>query len=264
MKIRSRRVLRGPIWIGLLVTLIAATATAQERRIALVIGNGDYDPGRLRNPVNNARAIAQALCRAGFEVVAKENVDRVAMYEAISAFGNRLKETKGVGVFYFSGRGLQVQGKNFMVPSRALITTGQMVETAAIDVNRVLGEMDAAQARVNIVVLDASRDNPYGRFRSGSKGIDMPPGAVIAYATSPGKLAEDGAGQQSPYTAALVKHIATPGLNLEQLFRRVLADVLKETGGRQSAWVTSTLEEDFFFFPASAAASPTPSGLCPE
>ena len=214
------------------MALLAATATGQtrdqgarqERRVALVIGNGDYDQGRLRNPVNDARAIAHALRGAGFEVIANENADRVAMYEAIIAFGDRLKEIKGVGLFYFSGHGLQVQGKNFMVPLRARITSERMVETEAIDVNRVLGEMDAAQARVNIVILDACRDDPYTRsFRSGSRGlaqIDAPRGTLIAYATAPGKVAEDGTGPNSPYTSALVKHIAAPGLDIEKVFKR--------------------------------------------
>lgn len=267
---------QGPYWIaGLLVAVLAVTAAAQsrdqgarrERRIALVIGNADYDQGRLRNPVNDARAMAQALRRAGFDVIAKENADRVAMYEAINAFGDRLKEAKGVGLFYFSGHGLQVQGKNFMVPLRARITSERMVETEAIDVNRVLGEMDAAQARVNIVVLDACRDNPYARsFRSGSRGlaqIDAPRGTLIAYATAPGKVAEDGTGQNSPYTAALVKHVATPGLPIEGVFKRVRVDVLERTGNRQEPWEASSLTGDFFFFPAGAVAAARPPEPAP-
>jgi len=251
-----------PYWICvLLVALLAATASAQnrdaearaERRVALVIGNADYDQGRLRNPVKDASAVAQALQRAGFEVIAKENADRVAMYEAIIAFGDRLKETKGAGLFYFSGHGLQVQGKNFMVPVRARITSERMVETEAIDVNRVLAEMDAAQARVNIVILDACRDNPYARsFRSAAIGlaqIDAPRGTLIAYATAPGKVAEDGTGQNSPYTAALVKHIAASGLPIEAVFKRVRVDVLGGTRNRQEPWEASSLTGDFFFFP---------------
>jgi hypothetical protein len=253
--------LRGPFWTaGLLVVALAATATAQqERRVALVIGNGDYDQGRLRNPVNDARAIAQALRRAGFEVIAKENADRVAMYEAINAFGDRLRETKGVGLFYFSGHGLQVQGKNFMVPLRARISSERMVETEAIDVNRVLGEMDAAQARVNIVILDACRDNPYARsFRSGSRGlaqIDAPRGTLIAYATAPGKVAEDGTGENSLYTGALVKHIEAGGVPIEAVFKRVRVDVLGGTGNRQEPWEASSLTGDFFFFPTGTVAA---------
>ena len=262
---------RTSYWIGaLLVALLTVTAGAQdrdsearpERRVALVIGNADYDQGRLRNPVNDARAITQALRRAGFEVIARENADRVAMYEAIIEFGDRLKETKGVGLFYFSGHGLQVQGKNFMVPLRARVQSERLVETEAVDVNRVLGEMDAAQARVNIVVLDACRDNPFTRsFRSGTQGlaqIDAPQGTLIAYATAPGKVAEDGAGQSSPYTAALVRHIAASGLPIESVFKRVRVDVLSQTRNRQEPWESSSLTGDFFFFPAGAVAAVQP------
>lgn len=254
----------------LVIIAMAVTPAAQtrdqggpeERRVALVIGNGDYDQGRLRNPVNDARAIAQALQDAGFEVIAKENADRLAMYEAINAFGDRLKETKGVGLFYFSGHGLQVQGKNFMVPLRARITSERLVETEAIDVNRVLGEMDTAQARVNIVILDACRDNPYARsFRSAATGlahIDAPRGTLIGYATAPGKLAEDGTGQNSPYTSALVRHIAAAGLPIETVFKRVRIDVLQRTRNRQEPWEASSLTEDFFFFPAGTVAAVRP------
>ena len=258
-----RRGLWGTYWICvLLVALFSAGATAQnrddgvrrERRIALVIGNADYNEARLRNSVNDARAIAEALRRAGFEVIVKENADRLTMYEAIIAFGDRIKETKGVGLFYFSGHGLQVQGRNFMVPLRARITIERMVETEAIDVNRVLAEMDAAQVRVNIVILDACRDNPYSRsFRSGTKGlaqIDAPRGTLIAYATAPGKVAEDGTGQSSPYTAALVKHLTVPGLPIESVFKRVRVEVLERTGNRQEPWEASSLTGDFFFFAA--------------
>lgn len=263
--------LQGFCWtVGLLVVVLVVTVAAQsrdegarqERRVALVIGNGDYEQGRLHNPVNDARAIAQALRRAGFEVIAKENADRGAMYEAINAFGDRLKETNGVGLFYFSGHGLQVQGKNFMMPLRARITSERMVETEAVDVNRVLGEMDAAQARVNIVVLDACRHNPYARsFRSISRGlaqIDAPRGTLIAYATAPGKVAEDGTGQNSPYTAALVKHLAEPGLPIETVFKRVRVDVLNQTGNRQEPWEASSLTGDFFFFPGGVVAAIPP------
>jgi hypothetical protein len=141
-----------------------------------------------------------------------------------------------------------------------------MVEPEAVDVNRVLAEMDAAQARVNIVILDACRDNPYARsFRSGSRGlaqIDAPRGTLIAYATAPGKVAEDGPGQNSPYTAALAKHIAAQGLSIESVLKRVRVEVLDQTGNRQEPWEASSLTGDFFFFPAGAVVrplDPTPS-----
>jgi uncharacterized caspase-like protein len=147
-----------------------------------------------------------------------------------------------------------------MIPIGSRIVSERFVDTEAIDVNRVLGEMDAAQARINIVILDACRDNPYGRsFRSVQRGlaqIDAPRGTLIAYATAPGKLAEDGPGQNSPYSAALVKHLPIPGLPIEAVFKRVRIDVLERTANRQEPWEASSLTGDFLFFPMLAEAPP--------
>jgi formylglycine-generating enzyme required for sulfatase activity len=232
----------------------AQTISVQtEQRIALVVGNASYQEARLRNSVNDAAAVAQALSGAGFKVILRENADRVTMYEAIVEFGDRLREGKGVGLFYFSGHGMQVDGRNYMVPVGARIASERMVETEAIDVNRVLGEMDAARGRVNIVILDACRDNPYARaFRSPSRGLapmDAPQGTLIAYATAPGKVALDGVGANSPYTSALVKQLAVPGLSIESLFKRVRVEVLSSTNGRQQPWESSSLIGEFFFTP---------------
>jgi formylglycine-generating enzyme required for sulfatase activity len=231
---------------------------APEARVALIIGNADYEDARLRNPVNDARAVAQALRGAGFDVVVVENANRDRMHEAIIEFGDRLRERKGVGLFYFSGHGVQVGGRNFMVPLGARIASERMVDVATVDVNRVLAEMDAGQARVNIVVLDACRDNPYARaFRAASRGlaqVDAPRGTLIAYATAPGKVAADGTGANSPYTAALVKHLPAPGVPIEGVFKRVRRDVLEGTRGQQEPWEASSLTGDFVFVPAGAAA----------
>jgi formylglycine-generating enzyme required for sulfatase activity len=236
------------------------TLASSEKRIALVVGNAAYAVGRLNNPVNDARAMAQALRAAGFDVVLRENADRVALYEAINEFGDRFRAAKGIGLFYFSGHGLQVQGRNFMVPLGARITSERMVEAEAIDVNRVLAEMDAAQGRINVVILDACRDNPYARsFRSGGQGlaqIDAPRGTLVAYATAPGKVAEDGREVNSPYTAALVRHMQSPGLPVESVFKRVRIEVLEKTANRQEPWEASSLTGDFFFYPTMATARP--------
>ncbi len=245
----------------------AAQPPAGEKRIALVIGNADYDQGRLRNPANDARAMAESLRRAGFEVIRAINADRRQMYEAIVDFGDRLKSARGVGLFYFAGHGLQVSGRNYMVPLGARITSERMVDPETIDVNQVLAEMDAAQGRVNIVILDACRDNPYARsFRSGARGlvqVDAPRGTLIAYATSPGKVAADGTEANSPYTAALVKHMAAPGLPIEGVFKRVRVEVLERTGNRQEPWEASSLTGDFVFVAGGAAAAPAVAAVPP-
>lgn len=258
----------------LVISLIAADrAVAQtisvqnEQRIALVVGNAAYREGPLRNSVNDAKAVAQALGRAGFNVILREDADRATMYEAITDFGDRLREGKGVGLFYFSGHGMQVDGRNYMVPVGARITSERMVEPEAIDVNRVLGEMDAARGRVNVVILDACRDNPYARaFRSQSRGLaqmDAPQGTLIAYATAPGKTALDGVGTNSPYTAALVKQLAVPGLSIESLFKRVRVEVLSATNSRQQPWESSSLIGEFFFILPSEISAGTTAGEHP-
>lgn len=255
------------LWIGADRAASQVISVQNEQRVALVIGNAGYRDGALRNPVNDANAVAQALSRSGFKVILREDADRVAMYEAINEFGDRLREGRGVGLFYFSGHGIQVDGRNYMVPVGARITSERMVEAEAIDVNRVLGEMDAAQGRVNIVVLDACRDNPYARaFRSSSRGLaqmDAPQGTLIAYATAPGKTALDGVGANSPYTTALVKQLAVPGLPIESVFKRVRVEVLSATNSRQQPWESSSLIGEFFFILPSQVGGGATAGEPP-
>lgn len=200
------------VWLsGLLVVFVAAAASAQTRditleamrskkRVALVIGNSAYPSSPLRNPVNDARAMAQTLRGLGFEVLAHQNLGEKAMKRAIEEFGDRLRGG-GVGLFFYAGHGIQTAGRNYLVPTDAQIRTERDVEIEAIDVARVLARMEEARNRLNIVVLDACRDNPFGRsFRSSARGlsaIDAPSGTLIAYATAPGRLARDGEGASS-------------------------------------------------------------------
>ncbi len=173
---------------------ITVEGMRSERRVASVIGNGAYPTTRLRNPVNDARAIARTLREVGFEVLAHENLNQKEIRRAIIEFGNRLAEG-GIGLIYFAGHGLQVASRNYMIPVDAVIKSEAEVEVESVDVASVLARMETAQNRLNIVILDACRDNPFGRsFRSSARGlgsIDAPAGTIIAYATSPGKLARD-------------------------------------------------------------------------
>jgi len=207
--------------LGLALATGSASALAQsrdisvegmrgERRVALVIGNAAYPTSSLKNPVNDARAMAQALRELGFEVLARENVSQKDMRRAVIEFGDRLRNG-GVGLFYYAGHGLQVAGRNYMVPVDATIKSESEVEVESVDVASVLARMETARNRLNIVVLDACRDNPFGRsFRSAARGlaaIDAPSGTLIAYATAPGKLARDGEGANGLYTAELLRAI---------------------------------------------------------
>jgi hypothetical protein len=226
---------------------------ATERRTALVIGNGAYDTGRLRNPVNDATDVAATLKRLGFNVVLKTNAKQREMDEAVREFGRSLTRND-VGLFYFAGHGIQVSGSNYLIPVGASIEKEEDVRFEAIDVGRVMAEMDHANNGLNIVLLDACRNNPFARsFRSDSRGLaiigQVPKGAFISYATAPGDVARDGDGRNSPYTGALLQQMQTPGLAIETVFKRVRQKLDSETGGKQVPWESSSLKGDFYFIP---------------
>ncbi|MGV8057647.1 MAG: caspase family protein [Smithellaceae bacterium] len=223
---------------------------ATERRTALVIGNSAYDNGILANPVNDAGDMANALKRLGFEVMLKKNIRHRDMEDAIETFGNRLKRG-GVGLFYYAGHGIQINGVNYLIPVGAKIKKESDVKFEAVDANRILDEMGYANNGLNIIVLDACRDNPFARsFRSSNRGLAIisgaPEGSFISYATGPGQVAQDGEKRNSPYTAALLKYMNVPGLPIEQVFKnvRISLESLKQT-----PWELSSLKGEFFFTP---------------
>ena len=243
------------LWvIFLLVSTIFSfpnlSLSAQERRTALVIGNGSYRSAPLRNPVNDAKDIASALRKLGFTVIHKQNATQKEMETSIRKFGERLRKG-GVGLFYYAGHGLQVNGINYIIPLDAEIREETDVKYEAVDARRVLDAMYNAGNDLNIVILDACRDNPLARgFRSGSSGLarmDAPKGTIVAYSTSPGKLALDGKGRNSPYTAALVAYMDDPGLTIEQVFKKCRRRIDKATNGKQIPWESTSLTGDFYF-----------------
>jgi len=249
---------------------LPAAPGQSEKRTALVIGNAAYESGALRNPINDARAIGRALADLSFEVTLKENLDQKQMKREIQAFGEKLQKG-GVGLFYYAGHGVQVNGHNYLIPVGAAIEHEKQVEYEAVDMGAVLSEMDYAHARMNIVILDACRDNPFARsFRSISQGlasIDAPTGTLIAYATAPGSVANDGQGENGVYTGELIKAMVQPGLKIEDVFKQVRSAVREATGGRQVPWESSSLEGDFYFLwpPPKPAVQPasTPPQLNP-
>ena len=254
----------GPRWLRLLLAValcawaVAAPAAATaEKRVALVLGNDKYPGAPLRNPVNDANAVAAKLREVGFEVVLRTNVTQRELTRAVRDFGEKI--TPGsVALFYYAGHGMQARGKNYLIPVDADITTESSISIEAVDVERVLDQLGAA--RVSVVVLDACRNNPFERrLRSGAGAglaqIDAPAGTLIAYATAPGKIALDGEGRHAPYTEALLKAIDTPGLKVEDVFKQVRISVLKMTASRQIPWESSSLTGDFLFRPARTAVA---------
>ena len=243
-------------------SLIAAT----EQRIALVIGNSAYSSGPLKNPVNDAAAMATQLQKLGFTVILKKNANLRGMEDALTDFGDRLKRG-GVGLFFYAGHGLQVGGANYLVPIGARISRESDIRYETLDAGKILDEMANANNGLNIVILDACRDNPYSRsFRNAARGLaivsNAPVGTFVSYSTSPGNVARDGDGRNSPYTEALLWYMKEPGLTIEQVFKGARAKLGKDTGGKQIPWELSSLQGEFYFVSGSGktATDITPPG----
>jgi formylglycine-generating enzyme required for sulfatase activity len=254
----------------LLIPLFLAWACiAQgEQRVALVIGNGAYQDAPLRNPPNDARAMAQALRECGFEVIEKINANQRGMIEAVRDFGKKIRGG-GVGLFYYAGHGMQVRGANYLVPVGTDVQSEDDVEFEFVDANRVLRQMESAGNGLNLIILDACRNNPFTRsFRSADRGLkkmDAPRGSLLAYATAPGKVAADGDGQNGLYTSILLEHMSTPGATVLQVFQNVGKDVQQRTGGAQVPWIAMSLTDDFYFLPGESmpGSSPPPAPITP-
>ncbi len=227
-----------------------------EKRLALVIGNGNYLNGNtLQNPTNDAKAIATALKEVGFTVMLYLNSDAKTMRKAMDDFGDKLKGYT-VGLFYYAGHGMQVKGNNYLIPVDASLKVEQDVEYDCLDAGRVLGKMEAAGSVTNIVVLDACRDNPFARSwgssrsagqQSGLAFMNAPSGSIVAYATSPGKTASDGSGKNGLYTEAFLQYMKVPGLSLLEFFQNVRGAVEKKSNKTQTPWEMTSLKGNFYF-----------------
>jgi formylglycine-generating enzyme required for sulfatase activity len=249
----------------LFVSLVAAPAAA-EKRVALVIGNSTYvNVPRLSNPANDAKLMADTLKALGFTLVGgKEqlDLDKAAIDRVVQAFGAQLQGAD-VGLFYYAGHGVQVRGANYLVPVGANPVKEADVDFQMLDTNLVLRQMESAGARLNVVILDACRNNPFGGrgLRSAGNGLaqmQAPEGTLISFATQPGNTALDGDDAHSPYTKALTQTIRRPGLGIFDAFNEVGLAVKRATNGAQQPWVSSSPIAGSFFF-AGAPATPTPA-----
>jgi len=233
---------------------VTFSANSQQKRYALIIGNGDYTSSPLKNPTNDATAIAKELQGMGFEVSLSTNVSLIDMKKSVRSFGEKLAADKGVGLFYYAGHGMQLNGQNYLIPVDAKIEKEQDVEFEALDLQRVLSEMDYARNDLNIVILDACRNNPFARsFRAmGNSGLsttNAPSGTFIAYATAPGSVAADGTGQNGLYTQELLTALKEPGLKIEEVFKKVRTNVYQKSNKLQTPWESNSIFGDFFFKP---------------
>jgi uncharacterized caspase-like protein len=270
-----RRAFLSIVGAMLLVAILGVRGAEAERRMALVIGNGNYEVGPLDNPVNDAALMSETLNAAGFEVTHVENLDYRAMQRAVVGFGRDLRAagSQAVGMVYYAGHAIQANGENYLIPIDANIQDALDLEIQTLKIDTLLRSLEAAGNRMNMIVLDACRNNPFKAMsRSGSRGlakIDAARGTLLAYSTAPGEVATDGSGSNSPYTRALAKAIRTPGLPVEQVFKRVRIEVLERTGERQVPWESSSLTGDFIFMektpePVAETPAPAPDPATPD
>jgi hypothetical protein len=246
----------GLVGAALGASFLPATAQAPtDVRVALVIGNAAYaGDAALVNPSNDARAMAQTLRGLGFNVVELVNGNKAQMMAAIEKARESLRGKNAIGMLYYAGHGLQLDWRNFMVPVDAKLARASDVPTQTIDLDSVVSAFKQAGNRMNIVILDACRDNPFASSGSG-KGLaqlDAPPGTFLAYATAPGNVAEDGEvvanGQGNGlYTGFLLQELKKPQAKIEDVFKRVRFNVRQKSNGRQIPWESTSLEDDFYF-----------------
>jgi hypothetical protein len=243
--------------------VIGFPALADER-VALVIGNARYTHvPQLDNPVNDAKLMAQTLKDLGFTLVGDGpllDLDKAGFDEAVQSFG-RKAQGADVALFYYAGHGVQVHGANYLVPVNANPTREADVDFQMLDAGLVLRQMEGSGTRLNLVMLDACRNNPFGGrgLRSSSSGLaqmQAPEGTLISYATQPGNVAQDGTDGNSPYTRAVAATIKTTGLDIFQTFNEVGRSVKRATGNAQQPWLASSpIEGNFYFAPLAASAS---------
>jgi hypothetical protein len=242
---------------------LACAQDAKSARVALVIGNGKYADAALPNAMNDGADVAKELRAAGFTVIQRENATLKEMHLALREFGDKLTRN-ATGVFYFAGHGMQVRGRNYLVPVDADIQREDEVQFSAMDLAAVMEKLDSARNPVNIVILDACRNDPFGkRFKVSAQGlaqVEAPPGTLIAFATAPGSVAAEASGRNGLYTRHLLEQMRKPGAPVEETFKAVRAAVRKESQGRQIPWESTSLEASFAFHspmpaPARVAAA---------
>jgi hypothetical protein len=235
----------------LFLVIFLASAAQGAERLALVIGNGQYSNlPVLANPANDAALVATNLTKVGFKVTALTNQSQSQLKSAIAQFADAIERAgpDTLAAVYYAGHGVQIDGTNYLVPVDALVKTKADIVLGAVSATDLLRALELSKARVNVIVLDACRDNPFSTgTRSISRGlarIDAPSGSIVAYSTAPGQVAQDGEGGNSPYATALATHLSTPGLSLEDVFRKVRIDVSQKTSGAQVPWEETSLTQE--------------------
>ena len=261
-KIKARQLVPHSLLVKLFLSFcLVQSALAYDEsvpRYALVIGNGQYDFAPLRNPVNDASDIADKLRNLRYKTTLALNLDPARFRKTVAEFYASIKEDNAVSVFYYAGHGVQLQDTNYLIPVDVVIDNPLQLIENAFSFNELVNELKQSASSQNIIILDACRNNPFNKtqahnrqlqtIQAGLALVEAPPGTLIAYATEPGNVAEDGRGRNGTYTGALLRHI-TKSETAEELFKKVRRDVLQATSNRQTPWEHSSLVQTFYFAP---------------
>jgi uncharacterized caspase-like protein len=253
------------VGLVLLFFVLSLSSLAAQQKYALVIGNGAYTGiTRLNNPVNDANDISSALRGLGFTVDLVTNAGRIQMEEAVTRLKNRLGAARGAyGLFYYAGHGVQSGGENYLIPVDANIPSEAYLRDRAVSMPAVLDELNAAGNTLNIVVLDACRDNPFGWRRSGTRGLQVvsnqPADSIIVYATSAGSTAADGTGRNGLFTTHLLNNLKKPGLSVRDVFDQTGADVRRASGGAQIPAIYSQFFDVAYLGTRPSTVTPAPA-----
>ncbi len=252
---------------SLLMALLAGglprvrAAPELSARVALVIGNAAYAGAPLPNAANDAKAMSVALSAMGFQVVEARDAGKLQMEQAPARAQALLRGQNGIGLLYYAGHGLQVDWRNYLVPVDAAPRSAADVPRQTVDIQSVMDAFKSAGNRMNIVVLDACRNNPFGASASakGLAPLDAPPGTFFAYATAPGNVAEDGSAADGNglYTRFLLQEMPRQDARIEDVFKRVRLQVRKASQGRQIPWESTSLEDDFVFATGQKVEAPS-------
>lgn len=253
---RAHRLLAILATVALLCAAAPGVALAQARS-ALVIGNNSYPFAPLLNPSNDAADVTRTLREAGFSTTTLIDANRQTMLDAVAQFSAQLKSAGGVGLLFFAGHGVQVEGENYLLPAGDGVKDASELAAKAISASAIVNAMALSGNDLNIIILDACRDNPLTGVTSGLSRIESSASLFVSYSTSPGAVALDGEGRNSPYAKHLTLALATPNLNLEETFKKTLKGVYQETSGQQTPWLSSSFFGDFVFRGDSGDSKPS-------
>jgi hypothetical protein len=241
-------------WAWVYAQSEGAVKLLKAPKVALVIGNSKYkDAPELKNPANDAKGVGEALKAAGFAVTTKLDTGREELVQAIRDYVNAMEKQKAVGLFYFAGHGVQLDWRNYMLPVDAVIDKIEDVAKQSVDIARLMEGLTKASNPMNVIILDACRENPFGNAKQpaqkGLSQMDAPNHTFLAYATSPGNVASDGEGANGLYTENLLREMRVAEAKIEDVFKRVRLGVRRASKGAQVPWESTSLEDDFWFMP---------------